>query len=84
MKKHPLIILLNLILIVTSCAHKKKIADPGDYNVFIKPGIFRQQVSNTREQLRFWEQRLQKDTGNFIDMLEMAWCHLHIFKMEGM
>jgi tetratricopeptide (TPR) repeat protein len=66
-----------------SCDNKKKIANPGDYNFFMKPGVFREQVSNTREQLRFWEQRLQKDTGNFVDMLEMAWCHLHIFKIEG-
>ena len=83
MKKCPFIILLSLILIAASCINKNKISDPDDYEVFMKPGIIRQQVSNSGEQLKFWEQRLQKDTGNFIDMLEMARCHLHIFKTEG-
>jgi len=83
MKKHLLVIGLNLILIAASCVNKDKIADPGDYDVFMKPGIIRRQVSNTQKQLEFWEERLQRDTGNFIDMLEIARCRLHIFKMEG-
>src|SRR5688572_5980214 len=83
MKKCHSIILLSLILIATSCLNKHKIVNADDYAVFMKPEIIRQQVSNAREQIKFWEGRLQKDTGNFIDMLEMAACHLHIFKIEG-
>lgn len=59
------------------------LADADDYNVFLKPGIVQKEVEKILEQVPFWKSRLQKDTGNFVDMLELASCHLHLFKLRG-
>lgn len=76
-------LLLVSILFLLACNRKKILADPDDYSVFLKPGIIRKGVEQIQEQMPFWENRLQKDTGNFVDMLELASCHLQLFKLRG-
>ena len=83
MKRYSLNIVTILILTATSCHKQHQIANSDDYDVFLKSGVIQQQVSDAKEQLRFWEGRLRRDTGNYVDMMEMARCHLCIFKNEG-
>ncbi len=83
MNTRTLVILLTLVFIAAGCGDKNKIADRRDYDVFMRPGLVPKQIDDTSEELKFWKRRLQKDTGNLVDMLEMARCHLQIFRSGG-
>jgi tetratricopeptide (TPR) repeat protein len=83
MRQYYFFLLGLTILFFTACTGKKKLADPDDYNAFLKPGIIQQEAEKIKEQIHFWQNRLQKDTGNFVDMLELASCHLRLFKLQG-
>ncbi len=76
-------LLLGFIFFLSGCYKKKMLADPDDYSAFLKPGIIQAGVDKIEEQIPFWENRLQKDTGNFVDMLELASCHIQLFKLRG-
>src|SRR5687768_4439479 len=82
MKQHFLVLSLS-VFFLSACTGKKNLTDPGDYTIFLKPGIVQKEVEKIQRQISFWENRLQKDTGNFVDMLELASCHLHVFKLQG-
>lgn len=71
------------LLFLTACTGKKNITDRNDYVAFLKPGIILKQVNNLKSQLSFWNSRLQRDTGNYVDMMEMASCHLQLFRLTG-
>jgi hypothetical protein len=67
-----------------SCDKKeKKIAISSDYAHFLKKGLVKEQVVHVNEALAFWTERLARDTGNYVDMLEMASCRLKLFKLRG-
>lgn len=83
MKQYQFFLIGLTILFFTACTGKNNLTDPGDYNAFLKPGIIQNEAKKIREQIPFWEDRLQKDTGNFVDMLELASCHLRLFKLLG-
>lgn len=71
------------LLFLTACTGKKNITNRNDYVAFLKPGIILKQVNNLKSQLSFWNSRLQRDTGNYVDMMEMASCHLQLFRLTG-
>jgi tetratricopeptide (TPR) repeat protein len=84
MNLHRLLIVLFFgILFFEACTGKKNIADQNDYKAFLKPGIIQKEVNSLAMQLSFWNSRLQKDTGNYVDMMELASCHLQLFKLTG-
>ena len=72
-----------VVLFLAACTTKNTFTDKADYNPFLKPGIIQKEVKKIKEQMPFWENRLQRDTGNFVDMLELASCHLRLFKLRG-
>src|SRR5262245_28545836 len=73
-------LLINFVLENTS---RKTITDPKEYDVFLQPGIIRREINQEKAQMVFWEKRLQKDTGNVVDMQELASGHLKLFKLGG-
>ena len=81
--KRYFFILLVAVAFIISCTKQKRITAPADYNAFLKKGIIKQEAEKVNAELSFWQQRLQKDTGNFVDMLKMASRHLHLFRMTG-
>lgn len=81
--KRILILPLGILLALVSCMNKKDIANPADYAVFLKEGILDQQKLQTNGEINFWQQRLQKDTGSYVNMLQLASAYLQSFKLTG-
>lgn len=81
--KKILILLVGILLVLVSCMNKKDIANPADYSVFLKEGILDQQKKQVSEEINFWQQRLQKDTGSYVNMQQLASANLFSFKLTG-
>src|SRR5688572_29543404 len=82
MKYLPLFIPV-IIIFAASCISKERITHREDYNAFLKPGIIEREADQVQQQISFWEKRLQKDTGNFVNIKELANCRLRLFKLRG-
>lgn len=82
MKKYFSIPVFSLLLF-TACSDKKHIASPNDYTIFLKEGLVEKEAGRINEERVFWQQRLQRDTGNFVDMMKLASVHLRLFKLKG-
>lgn len=81
--KKILILPVGILLVLVSCMNKKDIANPADYTVFLKKGILDQQKQQVSGEINFWQQRLQKDTGSYVNMLKLASAYLQSFKLTG-
>jgi tetratricopeptide (TPR) repeat protein len=69
---------------ITSCTDKKNITDPKDYTIFLlNKNNTDKQVEKINSEISFWQNRLAKDTGNFVDMLKLAANHSNRFKVTG-
>src|SRR5262245_51503630 len=82
MKRNLLLFVAPLVLLC-SCSRIKQVASARDYDRYLNEGLVASSVSKMTTELDFWQQRLQKDTGSFVNMLEMASCHLGLFKLTG-
>jgi tetratricopeptide (TPR) repeat protein len=78
-----IIITASVLLVIAACNEKKVIAKSKDYSAFMKEGLVAKQVAQINAELGFWEQQLQKDTGSYVYMLELANCQLRLFKTTG-
>lgn len=81
--KKILILPVGILLVLVSCMNKKDIVNPADYTVFLREGILDQQKKRVSEEINFWQQRLQKDTGSYVNMLQLASANLFSFKLNG-
>lgn len=82
MKKYFSIAAFSLLLL-TACSDKKNIASSNDYIIFLNQDIIKKEEERINEERSFWQQRLQRDTGNFVDMMKLASVHLRLFKLKG-
>ena len=72
-----------LLCVFTACKNNK-IANPSDYNAFlIKNKRIEKQLEKVNIEINFWQKRLDKDTGNFVDMEKMASNFSKRFKVSG-
>jgi len=76
----PIAIILTLLI---SCTKKKEISNKQDYDVYLSDGKVAKEIAGVNTDINFWQQRLQKDTGNYVDMLELASNHLRLFRLSG-
>ena len=83
-KMNKLLLIATLIVTLTAC-NQKQIAKPADYNIFISDARkFQKELEKSNTELGFWSHRLKADTGNFVDMLELASNHIKRFKQTGL
>ena len=68
---------------VSGCSEKNNIVCPTDYAAFFNSDAIKKQELNINEERSFWQTRLQKDTGNFVDMMKLVSTHLRLFKLKG-
>lgn len=78
----------GLILVLTlgaffSCSDRKSIVKYADYSGYLREGILDQPVALAKEEITFWEQRLQSDTGSYVAMLELGAARQQLFKLNG-
>jgi tetratricopeptide (TPR) repeat protein len=79
MKSVPVLLLL---CIVCSCSHEQ-LVQPADYDRYLTPAHLDQRVSEAQKEINFWQKRLARDTGNFLDLLQLGYNHLGLFKLKG-
>lgn len=58
-------------------------ASPIDYNAFMDKSIIDRRKNVLQDEIMFWQNRLNRDTGNFVDMLELSSQKMQRFKMAG-
>jgi len=76
-------IALILIISFASCRQHAGIVIEKEYSSFLKGSPVQEEENKIRAEIRFWSSRLMRDTGNFVDMLEIAKCRLSLFKLKG-
>ena len=72
-----------VFVILEGCSNDDMISDPQDYNKFLQEGVTEKKSAEIGKQIFFWQSRLQKDTGNYVDMLQLAVCYLKVFDLKG-
>lgn len=72
-----------VLLQFTSCENKVTITSKKDYHAFMVDGMVAKEAEKINTEISFWQQRLQKDTGSYINMLELASNYLHLFRITG-
>lgn len=77
---YPIAIILTLLM---SCTKKQTISHRQDYDVYLSDGKVAKEIAGVTSEINFWQNRLQKDTGSYVDMLELASNHLRIFRLSG-
>lgn len=76
--------LFNVALFVfASCSNKKAITSKRDYDAYLVKGIVAKDAEKVNIEISFWRQRLQKDTGSYVDMLELGSNYLQLFRLTG-
>jgi len=74
---------LFLLVMLNACSNKK-IINPQDYNAILSDNKrTEKQIKKINTEIIFWQNRLAKDTGSFVDMLQLASNHIKIFKTTG-
>jgi len=59
------------------------VADATDYNEFLKGKAVTSEVERVNHEINFWQKRLDKDTGSYVNMLELARYQFSLFKLTG-
>lgn len=76
------IISLILVLFLYSCS-QKNVVQPKDYASYLSPQHVAKAVENTNAEIDFWQSRLAMDTASFVNLLEVGYHHLGLFKLKG-
>lgn len=80
MKYCCLLLVLGCLL---SCSGKKHLVKEADYSMYLKEGVLEKPVQLSAAEIKFWEARLQADTGSFVAMLKLGAAQQHYFKLTG-
>ncbi len=79
-----IIFLLFTGTLLLSCSQRKsQIVKEKDYMVYLNPEISNAEKKKNADEISFWQQRLLKDTGSYVNMLELAKYTLNDFRLTG-
>jgi tetratricopeptide (TPR) repeat protein len=70
------------LVILYSCS-SKQIINPGDYDFALGAEHINKAEKFSNEEINFWQGRLNRDTGSFVNMLELGYNYLSLFKLKG-
>ena len=73
---------LLLVLFLYSCSHKN-VVKPQDYASYLSPHHVTIAVENSNTEIDFWQSRLAMDPTSFVNLLEVGYHHLGLFKLKG-
>ena len=71
-----------LPLLFSNCSGNK-VVNPVDYQFALQPAYQNSAVAKTNKEIKFWQARLNKDTSSFVNMLELGYQYLALFKLKG-
>lgn len=73
---------LLIVMAAVSCG-RKEIIHPQDYAAFLNPVHIQQAENKHREEIRFWQDRLSRDTGSYVNLLELGYAYTGLFHLNG-
>jgi tetratricopeptide (TPR) repeat protein len=73
---------LLLVLAAVGCS-RNKILHPQDYSAFLDPAHIQQAEKKHREEIRFWQDRLSRDTGSYVNLLDLGYAYTSLFHLNG-
>ncbi len=76
------ILFVILVLFLCSCGNKK-LVQPKDYATYLMPHHVAKAVENNNAEIHFWKSRLAMDSTSFVNLLELGYHHLGLFKLKG-
>lgn len=83
MKKVINVCFLSILLFV-GCSQKGKLVQDQDYLLLIQQKEPEKNAkADTESDILFWTERLQRDTGNYIDQMQLANCWNRLFQLTG-
>jgi len=74
---------IPVLALFFSCNRSSEIVHEKDYSAFMQNGIIEKEITKVNTELNFWKERLATDTGNFLNMKEIAAHHGQLFKLTG-
>lgn len=74
---------IAIVCIVISCNNKGNITDPADYAIYLQDDFIKEKSSKTKQEMNFWYNRLEQDSGSYINMLELARYSLEFHQLIG-
>jgi hypothetical protein len=76
------IIFLMLVGSLMSCKDRH-LVQPKDYKVYLTPDHFNKAVERNKAEIAFWQARLQRDSQSFVNLLELGYNYISLFKLNG-
>ena len=76
------ICLLAIVGFLYGCSNRQ-LAQPKDYNVFLQPAHLNKAVEKNEQEIAFWQMRLQQDPQSFVNLSELGYYYLGLFKLKG-
>jgi tetratricopeptide (TPR) repeat protein len=73
---------ISFLLFLFSCK-EKSIVNPNDYAAYLNPKHLKEKLDIQKADLSFWESRLQKDPGSYLNMLELGHTNIGLFHLNG-
>src|SRR5690242_13575212 len=71
-------------LLFFSCKQtKQSVVKENDFVQYLQPATIDEAKKNNAAEIDFWQQRLLKDSGSYVNKLELANNYLHRFKLTG-
>ncbi|MBL7724140.1 MAG: hypothetical protein JNK27_08315 [Chitinophagaceae bacterium] len=72
-----------VMMLCISCNSSTPITNTNDYSAYLVKGAIDDEAKKVTSEIEFWSHRLSKDTGGYINMLELARNYLGRFKVKG-
>ena len=69
--------------LLISCSRNDEVTAVKDYNEFLNGNPVAAEVKKINLEIGFWQDRLNKDTGSYVNMLELARYQFSLFKLTG-
>ena len=76
------ILSFSVLIFLFSCK-QQTVTSAKDYESYLNPKHLIEKIELQKNDLSFWQNRLQKDTGSYVDMLEIGYTHLGLFHLSG-
>jgi len=74
---------IALVVSVVSCKGKQAVTNSRDYAGYLRDGVLDEEIKKVHAEIDFWQLRLQKDTGSYVNMLELATNQFRLFRISG-
>jgi tetratricopeptide (TPR) repeat protein len=80
--KNYLFLFPFIFLLLAGCG-PREILHPQDYAAFLDPAHIQQAEEKHREEIRVWQERLSRDTGSYVNLLELGYAYTALFHLKG-